>query len=151
MHSPIALGLKENTEEPKWFNTLITAGDGEWLYSGVTHTYASACCNIDWHSCNSCGALPGAYANAGFCNSANCLGSMCVMVWPRFSRVVWMKVLTRGPRTVGGPAVLVLPVISAIFRPEATDVNEQEDETITLDSLFFIGRRLEWVLCYFRW
>lgn len=50
-----------------------------------------------------------------------------------------MKVLTRGPRTVGGPAVLVLPVISAIFRPEATDVNEQEDEMISLDSLFFIG------------
>ena len=61
-----------------------------------------------------------------------------------------MKVLTRGPRTVGGPAVLVLPVISAILRPEATDVNEQEDEMIRLDSLFFIGSlcmRLEWILC----
>ncbi len=54
-----------------------------------------------------------------------------------------MNVLTRGPRTVGGPAVLVLPVISAISRPEATDVNEQEDEMINLDSLFFIGRVLE--------
>ncbi len=50
-----------------------------------------------------------------------------------------MKVLTRGPRTVGGPEVLVLPVISAMLRPEATDVNEQEDEMISLDSLFFIG------------
>jgi len=34
----IALGLNENVDEPKWFNILSNAGEGEWLYSGVTHT-----------------------------------------------------------------------------------------------------------------
>ena len=66
------------------------------------------------------------------------------MVCPRSSSVVWIKVLTRGPRTVGGPEVRVLPVIKAMFSPEATDENEQEDEMISLDrrdntnGLFFI-------------
>ena len=42
-----------------------------------------------------------------------------------------MKVLTRGP------VVRVLPVIKAMFSPEATEENE-DVEMISLDSLFFV-------------
>lgn len=51
---------------------------------------------------------------------------------------------TRGPRTVGGPVVRVLPVIKAMFSPEAMEENEDEDEMISslerreTNGLFFV-------------
>ena len=61
-YAPMALGLNENVDDPKWFKILSSAGEGEWLYSGVTHTYPSASFNIEWISCNFAGAFPGGYA-----------------------------------------------------------------------------------------
>lgn len=39
----IKLGLNEKTELGNWFNRSDSAGLIEWLYSGLTMTYASAC------------------------------------------------------------------------------------------------------------
>lgn len=43
-----------------------------------------------------------------------------------------MKVLTRGPRTVGGPDVRVLPVSKAMFSPDATEAKEENDDDETI-------------------
>ena len=76
MNVPIALGLNEKVLEPKWFNVFRSAGLGEWLYSGVTHTYPSASCNIECTISNLSGALPGGYAKCGFSNKGKSPGSI---------------------------------------------------------------------------
>ena len=52
-----------------------------------------------------------------------------------------MKLLTLGPRTVGGPVVRVLPEIKAMCSPDATDENaEQEDEMINFFMMWWVVR-----------
>ena len=61
----MALGLNENIDDPKWFKRFNNAGEGAWLYSGVTAMYASAAENVSLMWASVGGTWVRGYPNSG--------------------------------------------------------------------------------------